>query len=223
MEKQVPNLQISFDFKSITPKSANLKNDLIAYNFLAENIQGFIRMEIFTQILHPLRKILLPKQNQNFIRHIEEGNFQMNLLQDSQHLSFRKFLEIQKLLFVIKSLNGTVASFNARHINLLAGITHLQAHHTYDLQDSQISLSKDLSDLPEKKALIIHHYLLSILLKILDSNSLPYFINSEFLVENNLSQVKDYYPELLELEFQEHSSTMLRNFYFNEHFKLTYH
>ena len=92
MEKQVPNLQISFDLKSINPKEKTLKDELLGYNFLEQNIQGFIRLQVFTKMLHPLRRLTTIEYNNLFLEHIEHSNFQLNVLQDSQHFTFEKLL-----------------------------------------------------------------------------------------------------------------------------------
>ncbi|MBI96579.1 hypothetical protein CL656_05485 [bacterium] len=223
MEKQVPNLQISFDLKSINPKEKTLKDELLGYNFLEENIQGFIRLQVFTKMLHPLRRVTTIEYNNLFLEHIENSNFQLNVLQDSQHFTFEKFLELQKILFIIKKLNGLMCSFNTQRINILSSVTHLQADYLFDLGNSMLDISPAIDKIPEKKIERIHFYLLSILFKIINMETLPPFIDSDTLSALELSNVRDFYPELLDICFKEYSSTMLKNYYFDKHFKLTYH
>ncbi|MBT5347055.1 hypothetical protein HOJ01_02210 [bacterium] len=223
MEKQVPNLQISFDLKSINQKEETLKDELLSYNFLKENIQGFIRLQIFTRMLHPLRRVTTLDYNRIFLQHIESSNFQFNILQDSQHFTFEKFIEMQKLLFIIKKLNGTTCSFNTKKINILSSVTHLQADYLYDLKSSLLDITPANDKIPSEKLEKIHFYLLSILFKLINTQTIPHYISHETLTELELSSVRDFYPQLLELCFLNHSETMLKNCHFEEHFKLTYH
>ena len=223
MEKQVPNLQISFDLKSINPKEKTLKDELLGYNFLEQNIQGFIRLQVFTKMLHPLRRLTTIEYNNLFLEHIEHSNFQLNVLQDSQYFTFEKFLELQKILFIIKKLNGIMCSFNTQRIDILSSLTHLQADYLFDIQSSLLDISPAIEKIPKKKLDRIHFYLTSILFRIINLDTLPTYIDSDTLSALELSNVRDFYPELLEICFKQHSSTMLQNYYFDQHFKLTYH
>jgi len=223
MEKQVPNLQLSMDLSSINPKKKTLKEELIGYNFLNENIQGYIRLEILTKILHPLRRFTIEKHNQKILDHVEESNFQLNLLQDSDNLNFEKFLELQKLLFIIKNLEGLVASFNFKHLGILSTLTHFQADHAYDLETSSLSLLPAMEFIPERKINRIHFYLKSIAYKILGTSDLPNILYPEDFEAYRISITRQTYPELLDLEFNIHSNKMLESYYFQNQFKLTYH
>lgn len=223
MEKQVPNLQLTLDFAEINPKKRNLKSELLSYNLLKENIQGYIRLEILTKILHPLRRYTTEYHNTNILKHVENNNFQLNLLQDSTHLTFRKFLEVQKLLFIIKGLQGKIASFNFKQIDILSSLIHFQADSTYDLETSVINLLPAIDKIPEKQLQRIHFYLKSIIHQVMEHKDTPSILDAEDLAIYNLSTIKSTYPEILETEFKTDFNTMLNSYYFQKQFSLTYH